>query len=182
MAMIRCPECDQRISDRASYCPHCGNPLETPEPAPAPRENHELFDAGGGTGDAGARRRARKREEWSGRLGCLVVLLILAGLVVGTFYYEKLTLGDYTPRESDAYTFATTNIKNKLKARNFVMFPKVDAVEKSRSAGNTFTFHSEYHTKTAQGEQVSKPFTITVRYIGDGGNSFEDWTVVDMRY
>lgn len=25
--MTKCPECDSKVSDRALYCPHCGNPL-----------------------------------------------------------------------------------------------------------------------------------------------------------
>ena len=27
MAMVRCPECQQEISDRAMMCPHCGYPV-----------------------------------------------------------------------------------------------------------------------------------------------------------
>jgi ribosomal protein L40E len=29
MALINCPECEARISDRAVACPHCGYPLAT---------------------------------------------------------------------------------------------------------------------------------------------------------
>lgn len=36
MALIACPECSKEISDQASACPHCGNPLAVvPEPPPA---------------------------------------------------------------------------------------------------------------------------------------------------
>jgi len=27
MALIACPECKHEVSDKASSCPHCGNPL-----------------------------------------------------------------------------------------------------------------------------------------------------------
>ena len=27
MAMIKCPECGREISDKASFCPHCGAPV-----------------------------------------------------------------------------------------------------------------------------------------------------------
>ena len=27
MALIKCPECDKRISDKAAACPGCGNPI-----------------------------------------------------------------------------------------------------------------------------------------------------------
>ena len=29
MALIKCPECDLQVSDRAIACPHCGYPLQT---------------------------------------------------------------------------------------------------------------------------------------------------------
>jgi len=28
MALIRCPECQKEISDKAYACPHCGNPMK----------------------------------------------------------------------------------------------------------------------------------------------------------
>lgn len=28
MALIKCPECDGSVSDKALSCPHCGNPIE----------------------------------------------------------------------------------------------------------------------------------------------------------
>lgn len=27
MALIKCPECEHRVSDHAPYCPNCGNPI-----------------------------------------------------------------------------------------------------------------------------------------------------------
>ena len=35
MALIKCPECDLSISDKAAICPNCGYPLQ---PAPEPVE------------------------------------------------------------------------------------------------------------------------------------------------
>ena len=28
MALIKCPECDLQVSDKAISCPHCGYPLD----------------------------------------------------------------------------------------------------------------------------------------------------------
>ena len=30
MALINCPECNKQISDKATACPHCGNPIAEP--------------------------------------------------------------------------------------------------------------------------------------------------------
>lgn len=39
MAMIDCPECGSRISDKAEACPHCGNPIAA-KPARRDGEKH----------------------------------------------------------------------------------------------------------------------------------------------
>lgn len=45
MAMILCPECGKQISDRASACPHCGNPMQPnatqPHVVPPPPPNKD---------------------------------------------------------------------------------------------------------------------------------------------
>src|SRR5262249_12425955 len=33
MALIQCPECQQRVSDQAGTCPHCGYPLANSQQA-----------------------------------------------------------------------------------------------------------------------------------------------------
>ncbi|WP_222622704.1 hypothetical protein [Ramlibacter albus] len=35
MALISCPECNKTVSDKATACVHCGNPLKTSEDSPA---------------------------------------------------------------------------------------------------------------------------------------------------
>ena len=34
MALIKCEECGQMVSDKASDCPHCGCPVEAPMVCP----------------------------------------------------------------------------------------------------------------------------------------------------
>jgi predicted amidophosphoribosyltransferase len=36
MALINCPECKREVSDQAAACPHCGLPIATQKPDPAP--------------------------------------------------------------------------------------------------------------------------------------------------
>jgi predicted amidophosphoribosyltransferase len=38
MALINCPECEARISDKAVACPHCGYPLATGQKGESMRE------------------------------------------------------------------------------------------------------------------------------------------------
>lgn len=34
MALVSCSECHKEVSDRASACPHCGNPMNAPVATP----------------------------------------------------------------------------------------------------------------------------------------------------
>jgi hypothetical protein len=34
MALIKCPECQREISENATACPHCGNPIAASSPVP----------------------------------------------------------------------------------------------------------------------------------------------------
>lgn len=38
MALIRCPECNREISDKATACPGCGYPLNSPSQETAEKE------------------------------------------------------------------------------------------------------------------------------------------------
>ena len=39
MALMKCPECELQVSDRALSCPHCGYPLqETPQSIPSKKK------------------------------------------------------------------------------------------------------------------------------------------------
>lgn len=39
MALIKCPECDREISDKAEECPGCGCPTEQNSPTPSDNSN-----------------------------------------------------------------------------------------------------------------------------------------------
>ena len=41
MALISCPECNSRVSDRAEVCPRCGFPLTTPQDLTSQFADHQ---------------------------------------------------------------------------------------------------------------------------------------------
>ena len=67
MALIRCEECGQMISDQADHCPHCGSPLKTYHPdQPKPSSHKWLYAI-------------------VGALSMAILALIIAGLSSGWF-------------------------------------------------------------------------------------------------
>ena len=75
MALIKCPECQREISDKASVCPHCGVPLDIVR-------THTAVDPTGGPSIAPATVPAvtSETESPSGCGGCLLLLGGLFGL------------------------------------------------------------------------------------------------------
>ena len=45
MTLIKCPECNKEISDKASSCPHCGYPLPKKEEKNKPKETKKRFSS-----------------------------------------------------------------------------------------------------------------------------------------
>lgn len=46
MALIKCPECNNEVSDKAAACPKCGAPVAASGPAIAPAEGSVKMDDG----------------------------------------------------------------------------------------------------------------------------------------
>ena len=64
MPLVTCPDCQSEVSDRATACPKCGYPI-------------------GGAGEprrAGRQRRRKKRKGASFGLGCLFLIVVVAGV------------------------------------------------------------------------------------------------------
>jgi hypothetical protein len=55
MALIECPECQRRVSDKAVTCPHCGHPIVTYDDAYRLGLSPSEVEAGGRKGWAGSR-------------------------------------------------------------------------------------------------------------------------------
>ena len=46
MALIKCSECGQQISDKANVCPKCGCPIGNPQPCSSPSNGMSMLDLG----------------------------------------------------------------------------------------------------------------------------------------
>ena len=46
MALIKCPECNNDVSDKAASCPKCGAPVAAPGPAVAPAQGSVMAQDG----------------------------------------------------------------------------------------------------------------------------------------
>lgn len=78
MAIVSCPECGKKISDKAAVCEHCGFVLEGQDP------------------DSLARKRQRKKADRVSKLtaqSMFAMLLFVAG-IGGTFYFRDETSAD----------------------------------------------------------------------------------------
>ena len=74
MALIKCPECDREVSDRADKCPSCACPLNQDIPASSEtvksgtQRASASYDIGGGLGFAG------------------FILAVVVGFMTGSFW------------------------------------------------------------------------------------------------
>lgn len=73
MALINCPECDKKVSDRAQSCPDCGCPIAegNREPIKIVHEQDSSFEKGFG------------ENIGSGFAQLVIVFIVLAVLVKG---------------------------------------------------------------------------------------------------
>ncbi len=81
MAMIKCPECEQDISDKALKCPRCGYPLKT-EPA----EEKNISDMSSGTAisqNSNIQDTIKKKN-----IIIIIPVFILAGIAIFILFYS----------------------------------------------------------------------------------------------
>lgn len=84
MAIISCPECGKQVSDKASACPNCGYPINTPTNSKTVRIAIPNTEALGGQGlinafiSKDAYIRSGSRTLWEGKHGMLAVFTVNA--------------------------------------------------------------------------------------------------------
>lgn len=88
MAMIKCPECGNEISDKAFSCPKCGNPVSSNE-----------YQTSNQTSNIKRRNRAKREREIlandkSGCGGCLFPSFIILGSIITILYFLVYSSSD----------------------------------------------------------------------------------------
>lgn len=90
MALIKCPECNKEISDRASCCPNCGCPVAS---TPTSVKVRALSD------DKGVHKMRFKvngREVGTIPIGSTIVINILQTTTIEVFHIRGLSMGKST--------------------------------------------------------------------------------------
>lgn len=109
MALINCSECGRRVSDRASSCPHCGNPISAArEPASGMPVNGDTPGpqqaATASAGDNAPLQFRQSKAERNARRSPWPALLLVCALLAGVawFAYRHLPTGPGAENEDYA--------------------------------------------------------------------------------
>lgn len=79
MALIKCPECQNEVSDKATSCPHCGFPIHNVEE----NDNPEVVK------ESQEKSPKIKKEKRKGKIKVVVIsllLILIASLSAGAFF------------------------------------------------------------------------------------------------
>ena len=107
MALIKCPECGQEVSDKAPTCPHCGVQIAgklVPPPVPfqpTPSAEPKLQN------QPDQPEPPKKKKKNSVGLIIVLVAFVFAFLVCGTVYYFYRSASN--DKEQEAYEYAMTS-------------------------------------------------------------------------
>ena len=158
MALIFCPECKGKVSEKAESCPHCGYKFSEDETQQIKEKVQE---------------EEKKKQRSNPVFGVLIVIFLGLGLF-------KLISSDNAGGNSNviqstesisweeqdhsigAWVFTTMQMKEKLKSPRSAKFPGFDKrfVQKD---GTTYTITSYVDAQNSFGALIRKNFKATVR-------------------
>lgn len=149
MALIRCPDCGNEISDLAPSCPHCGRPRETMTLPP-------------------------HKAQGSGNLR-LVFLLLIAFFLFLIYLFFTPSLPDRAAKEraegapDDAASMCQGFVKDRLVAPSTAKFPSVYSAEtKTDKLGpGHYRVRSYVDAQNSFGAQIRTPYVCEVKKIPD---------------
>lgn len=103
MAIIKCPECDQSISDKASKCPKCGYPIQEYLSGKAEETQSENMndtsvnaEISADIQQASVQKDIKKKLVFALLAVCTVVVVVLAVVFASRLFAPKLTVEDIT--------------------------------------------------------------------------------------
>ncbi len=114
MALIKCENCGQMVSDKASKCPKCGCPIvkrpvvvtPTPTPTPTPKVEKPIAPAQQAPAQSSSHIKAII-------ITVCIVLLLVCGGVGGYFYYNNIYLPQKIDKEAPRYyTFGNVMLRS----------------------------------------------------------------------
>lgn len=94
MALVTCPECTQRISDRAATCPNCGFPIGAKPEHKNPRTTpHESAEHDAHAPDSHGRSPAVARKDSNAMAVFAIAVALLVPVLVGLMACQALAHG-----------------------------------------------------------------------------------------
>ncbi|MFT6865914.1 MAG: DNA-directed RNA polymerase subunit RPC12/RpoP [Cyclobacteriaceae bacterium] len=153
MALIKCPECEKEISDKANSCPNCGYELN-----PKPKElkeppKHKNDGSGCGT--------------WIVVIGVIFLILYL----IGSFSDDNSSSNSPSGSTNKflAYTYAEDFVKKKLKSPGTAEFPgtfeKADHITELRY--NKYKIVSWVDSQNGFGAMIRTNFSCIIEFNGN---------------
>lgn len=163
MALIQCPECDSKVSDKASACPHCGFPISTSqEPVRKrstgrPKRSDGRLRLPNGFGSIVKLSGKRRRPYWARRSQGLDLRGYPIYLTIG--YFEDwdqayVALHEYQVNPYDPkYHFMTfTEVYN-------LLLQEKENTEKGLSESLRYCFQSSYRRMSAMHDKCFRDIT-----------------------
>ena len=98
MALIKCTKCGQMISDKASQCPHCGNPIVKPDEVIVQKDNVSANKQNVES------KPAKKRNKGIVAIICVLVIVLIG---LGSYYFFMPT--------SEPTVVITEQLANKIR-------------------------------------------------------------------
>lgn len=110
MALIKCPECGNDVSDKAIKCPRCGYPLKQEEIKTVPEQKEDNFNSSEDSAfEVGEKKKKGTKKIGIYVGGALLLLVASVGSFVGKianqpFAVNEMSLSKWKLTDSDTYS------------------------------------------------------------------------------
>ncbi|MEP2447565.1 MAG: hypothetical protein ABJI69_10075 [Balneola sp.] len=158
MSLIKCSECKKEISDKASACPNCGNPIKLNyiKKEPLNLKNNS---------------------------GCINAFLIaIAALIIFIIFPDfggnESKVSEPLHNKAIAWQLTQNFVKDKIKSPSTAEFPKYYEIEDDiTQEGRSYTIHAYVDGQNSFGATLRQNFEAIVKY--DGNNN---WILMKLNF